>query len=270
MVKMLTLSGKEVSRLRFNDLKREKIAQRYLLAVLKSNHTYLSAKNKAYHDKDAKEPNGYTRRSCEISDAKLGLIETYITHLEAMVEEIDRQMSRKSEPEDNAYGHKSRKSIRTQNAKKRQKVIEQAHTMRNWQDSSERDGLLVSWDRERFMLVAADNGYQTEEAVIYAVANELNLNRARAGALINRGRFTWGQVLCLGAMMEMTPKEFCDIFLAGYFVDKHGEYVADYENLSRQELLRRAIKPVGEEYMRNEVQVGADGKPLDEEEWVTD
>ena len=57
---------------------------------------------------------------------------------------------------------------------------------------------------------------------------------------MDKGRFTWGQVLVLGAWLQMTPKEFCDIFLSGYFTEYYGRYIASYDNLDREVLLKRA------------------------------
>ena len=136
--------------------------------------------------------------------------------------------------------------------------------MSYWQKSLKRDTFAVSWDKEKFLLIAKDRGYQTEIALIHDVGDELNLGRAKAEAILDSGRFTWGQVLCLGAMMQMTPREFCDTFLSGYFIEHNDdEYRADYKNIERLALLKTAIKPI--EY--EEVEVGSDGKPIDEEVW---
>lgn len=275
MVKMLTVFG-DVSKMRYNDLRAERRAQKFLLRVINTALKAERAKNETAHKALAKADEGRNRFSAELSDHKVALLEAYADSLEALIKDIDYQMSRKSEPESNAESYhgnprKTKRAIREENARKRKMVTQQASLEAHARKSMEYDGLLVSWDKDRFLLVAEDNGYQTESALIYAVAKELNLNRARAEALINRGRFTWGQVLCLGAMLEMTPKEFCDVFLAGYFVDRYGEYVADYENLCKEELLRKAIKPPKDIFEEMErVEVGADGRPLDEEEWVTD
>lgn len=252
MTKMLTLFGRDISELKYNDLQREKRMQKFMLTVIKN----------------ALKREQYTRTKrttvTPISKDKESLLEIYQAHLESFINEIDYYLSRRSEPLDNAKGgHKSKTQIKVWNAEKRKAVIAENARMYKWQKSLDRDNTLVSWDRDKFMLIAADRGYQTDEAIIQDVGNELKLDRARAKAIIDRGRFTWGQVLCLGAMLQMTPKEFCDTFLAGYFTDQNGEYRADYKNISRIELLKTTIKPI--EY--DTIEVGADGKPIDEEEW---
>ena len=75
------------------------------------------------------------------------------------------------------------------------------------------------------------------------------------------GAMPWG-------ILQMTPKEFCDTFLAGYFTEQFGDYRADYENLRKDELLKRAIKsnPMLA-YEEEVIEIGADGSPIDEEEW---
>ena len=124
----------------------------------------------------------------------------------------------------------------------------------------ERDSLYVSWDKERFLLIAADRGYQTENALVADIAKELVLDRSAVRLLMDKGRFTWGQVLILGEMFDMSPKEFCDTFLAGYFVEHNGNYRASYANMNKWDLLKNAIRP-------DVIEVGADGRPIDEEEW---
>lgn len=102
------------------------------------------------------------------------------------------------------------------------------------------DGIQLSWNREKFMLCARDRGYLTEASIIYAVEKELNITRALAKVLLKKGKFTWGQVMCIGAMLQMSPREFCDIFLYGYFVDYHGQFIASYKNVDKTVLLKRA------------------------------
>lgn len=271
MIQMLTLFGNDISKLSYNELAREKQTQKALLVIVRKTLHEEQKRNAAFKTKLAKEDNGFNQRSVRISDDKVALLESYEDHLNFLIKELDYRLSRKAEPESNATANRSRKSIREANARKRRALMQQGSLECRAKKAMEYDGMLVSWDREKFMLIAEDNGYQTEESAIYAVAEELNLTRARAESLMSRGRFTWGQVLCLGAMMSMTPKEFCDTFLAGYFVDQYGEYRADYENLCKEELLRRAIKtPKNIFEDMEEVIVGSDGRPLDEEEWITD
>ena len=278
MVKMLTLFGVEDLReLKYNDLKRELAVQKFILLAIR----YLfNLQSKTWKGS-----------STQLQEDKKAIVDTYTKHLEAFIAEIEFVIAHRSEPLTNRTSHRSKKQIRQENKEKRKDVKTESAKLNQFGKSMERDGLYVSWDRDRFMLIAQDRGYQTEEAIVQDVGKELNLDMAKARMLINRGRFTWGQVLCVGAMLEMTPKEFCDTFLAGYFTEQHGEYRADYENLCKEELLKAAYKPIKlvEEVIEEvvepeepeeieqpeeadaieieEVIVGADGKPLDEEEW---
>ena len=260
MTKMLTLFGEDIGKLGYNELKRERAMQRYLLALLD-------------RQLEREHCHKYKRvRHSQRGDDKITFLEIYIAHLESLVTEIDYWMNRKFEPEGNwRVGTKRKWQIREANQRKRKENIAENARLYKWEKTSERDGFLVSWDKERFLRIAADRGYQTEEALIQDVGKELNLDRARAERIIENGRFTWGQVLCLGAMLQITPKEFCDTFLAGYFVDSHGEYRADYGNISRAELLRTPVRPMPsateESEIREVIEVGSDGRPLDEEPW---
>lgn len=252
---MLTLFGRDISKLTYNELKRELTVQKFLRYAVK---TALSLE---LHNRQKRA------KISQMSQDKEDFCNIVIAHLEAFIYEIEYVMAHRSEPLTNANSHRSQLAIKKENEQKL-KAFRAENTRRyDWEKSLARDQSPVSWDKNKFMQITADRGYQTEEAVIYAIGKELKLDRARAKVILDRGRFTWGQVLCLGAMFEMTPKEFCDTFLAGYFTDQHGEYRADYENLSKTELLKRAVKPLPP---MEQIVVGSDGRPLDEEEWFED
>ena len=260
MTKMLTLFGEDISKLKYDDLKRERAMQRYLLRVL-NKRLAIEQYSKEHQAKDSQRV-----------DDKVSFLGIYITHLEAFIRDIDYWLNRKFEPEEHwKAGTKRKWQIREANQLKRKQNIAENARLYKWEKTAERDGFLISWDKERFLLIAADRGYQTQEALIQDVGKELNLDKARAERIIENGRFTWGQVLCLGAMLQVTPKEFCDTFLNGYFVDRYGEFRADYDNISRMELLRTPIRPMPmaaeEQELGELIEVGADGKPLDEEIW---
>ena len=257
MTKMLTLFGEDIGKLPYNDLKRERAMQVYLLKMLKKKL------DREHYFKEQRV------RDTQRGNDKISFLGIYIVHLESFIRDLDYWMNRKFEPEENyRLGSKRKWQIREANQLKRKENIAENARLYKWEKTAERDGFLVSWDKERFLSIAADRGYQTEEALIQDVGKELNLDKARAERVIQNGRFTWGQVLCLGAMLQITPKEFCDTFLNGYFIDRYGEFRADYDNISREELLRTPVRPMP---MATEeldiVEVGADGKPLDEEIW---
>lgn len=234
MTKMLTLFGKDISKMKYNELKRERHVQSFLLTRMRYIAKECNKRcGKKYHDSP------YYNTVREDKDIFFAM---YVKHLEALIEEIDFWMARRSEPESNSGGYKTKTRIRDENAKRRQLYLNDNNTRDHFLRSTEND-LYVSWDRSKFNQIATDRGYQTEEAVLSVVAEELKLNRAKARIVIESGRFTWGQVLCLGAMMQMTPKEFCDTFLSGYFVERFGEYRAEYDNIDRDKLLKQAVKP---------------------------
>ena len=75
----------------------------------------------------------------------------------------------------------------------------------------------AQWNKDVFVAVARDRGYRTESALAVTMAGYLGCTLGSAKDILQTGRMTWGQVLCLGAMLEMTPTEFCGAFLNGYF-----------------------------------------------------
>lgn len=266
MTKMLTLFGRDLSELTYKQLKRELRVQKHLLSLIKKDkkqeeYSCIKRKRRA-------EEEGIETRHSQISDDKMSFADIYTSHLESIVKEIEYLLSLKIEPRSNKNASNSYKDIRERN----KRVAKEANANRQRVFQLERqianDPLFIAWDRDRFMLIAEDRGYQTEDALVHDVSEELKLDVARTKVLIDKGRFTWGQVLCLGATMQMTPKEFCDVFLAGYFTEQHGEFRADYENLNKMELLRHAIKSDPLFGIKKEIiEVGADGSSVDEEVW---
>lgn len=94
---------------------------------------------------------------------------------------------------------------------------------------------VITWDVEKLMSVARDRGYFTDIGIASIIAEALNITISSANSLIRTGKLSWGQCMIIGAVFEMTPKEFCDIFMSGYFKEvADGVYraqVDDYETL---------------------------------------
>lgn len=87
--------------------------------------------------------------------------------------------------------------------------------------------ILPTWNRNVFMSIAADRGYISEVHLVRDIADRLNLATSQVRKMLNTGRFTWERLLILGAMLEMTPREFCGCFLDGYFrEDTQGHFIA--------------------------------------------
>lgn len=121
------------------------------------------------------------------------------------------------------------------------RVATKKRILKNYETLINRNGTVFQWDKRRLMLVAKDRGYMTEIAVAYAIEQELDYPKQAVKKLLDTGKFTWGQVLCIGAMFEMTPKEFCDIFMLGYFVEQGEEWRASYDNIDKNGLLSKAV-----------------------------
>lgn len=267
MTKMLTLFGKDISKMRYAELKRERRVQSYFLTRVRKDLKECLLLRKKEYKRDS-----WTA----LREDKIEFFESYIKHLEALIEEIDYWMDRRYAPA-KGRGNKTKAKLQAENARRRQNYLND--NAAGWAQERMQDGLYVMWDRDKFDLIASDRGYQTEEMILSAISEELRMSRTNARLAIQSGRFTWGQVLCLGAMLEMTPKEFCDTFLAGYFVERYGEYRAEHEHLDKAQLLKRGVrsepipyepkpKPPKPDPVFEEIYVDEYGRPLGEEdEW---
>ncbi len=121
------------------------------------------------------------------------------------------------------------------------RVATKKKILKHYETLINRNGTVFQWDRRKLMLVAKDRGYMSEIAVAYAIEQELDYPKQSVKTLLQTGKFTWGQVLCIGALFEMTPKEFCDTFMLGYFVEQGEEWRASYKNIDKNGLLSKAV-----------------------------
>lgn len=204
------------------DLEIEIRCEKALIVLLKRELSSL------YKARENKKPS-------RIREDKIEFFEQYIKVLDGAIGEMQEKFDKMQDVNYNPKG-RLKKLQEKQNFTRHWNSIAVART----KSDESIDGIKPSWDRDKFMLVARDRGYLTEQSVIHAVSEELLVSRDMARVLLDKGKFTWGQVMCLGAMLQMTPKEFCDIFLSGYFTEYYGRYIASYDNLDREVLLKRA------------------------------
>lgn len=96
-----------------------------------------------------------------------------------------------------------------------------------WKDAQHSEGRAMSiskkmqpiltWDVDKLRDIAKDRGFYTDLAMVGQIAEVLNITMTGAQKLIDSGRLSWSQCIIIGALFEMTPKEFCDTFMSGYF-----------------------------------------------------
>ena len=136
-------------------------------------------------------------------------------------------------------GHENR--YRHYKTKEDIRVATKKSILKSYETLINRNGVVLQWDKRKLMQVAVDRGYMTEIAVAFAIEQELDYPKFAVKKLLDTGKFTWGQVLVIGALFEMTPKEFCDTFLLGYFVEQGGDWRASYDNIDKNGLLAKPV-----------------------------
>lgn len=103
---------------------------------------------------------------------------------------------------------------------------------------------VTTWDYDKLRVAAQSIGYYNEESMIAATAQELGVSMNAAKTILKSGRMSWSQILLVGALFEMTPAVFCDVFLNGYFQEiAEGKYVA-YLDEEDKEPLRVEPTPI--------------------------
>lgn len=96
---------------------------------------------------------------------------------------------------------------------------------------------MPKWDYERLKFIARDRGYSTELSIAAAISDAIGISISSAKSVLKSGRMPWSYILTIGALFEMTPLEFCDVFLNGYFEEAvDGKWVAsqEYADLMKQ------------------------------------
>lgn len=90
---------------------------------------------------------------------------------------------------------------------------------------------IVTWDYDKLKAAARVAGFYTDELIRVNIARELELSIAATERMLKSGRMSWGQAMLIGALFEMTPALFCDVFLNGYFKEiADGRFVAQVDN----------------------------------------
>lgn len=215
---LVTLFDRPVEELTRDELKTEIKMQKYHRTLLKRGLSAL------------KRDDEKSVRIFRVRLDKMDFLDGYIKVLDGFIADLETKISTRTDGTEEGF----RRARHDSRVLANKKVYAEKQIKINY------DGIQTSWNKEKFMLCARDRGYLTEQSITYAVEKELNITRALARVLLDKGKFTWGQVMCVGAMLEMSPREFCDIFLYGYFVDYHGSFIASYQNIDKSVLLKRA------------------------------
>ena len=142
-------------------------------------------------------------------------------------------------------GAKARKSKRSTYDPRRKKVRDGKHSVKpiesyvtKWnrlkRNQSDFDTQLrkispiKNWDYDRLLTIGFSRGYMSKAALEAAVAQELGITMRSATIMLTSGKMTWKHITTIGSLLEMTPAEFCDVFLYDYFKEVvDGKWVAD-------------------------------------------
>lgn len=100
---------------------------------------------------------------------------------------------------------------------------------------------LPTWDKDKLRQIAKDRGVYTEPTMVAMIAEELHTTVGHTRRIIGSGKMTWGEIILIASLFEMTPMEFCDCFLSGVFqevVDGKWVAVAEDKDVLRSNLPR--------------------------------
>lgn len=104
-------------------------------------------------------------------------------------------------------------------------------------------GKLPCWDRGTFLKACKDRGYISLTAVAVAMSEQLEMTIYQARHIIITGRWRWEYILVMSSYFEFTMREFCDIFLRGFFKEtRRGHYVCHCD--TPKLLIKEAQRPM--------------------------
>lgn len=90
----------------------------------------------------------------------------------------------------------------------------------------------TTYSSKTLELVAADRGY-SRQALVKKLSLYLNRSATVINAKIGSGNWTLDDIMIVGTLLEMTPKEFYETFLNGLFQENNiGIFKCSYEGVA--------------------------------------
>ncbi len=87
------------------------------------------------------------------------------------------------------------------------------------------------YSHEKLIEVTKHRGYYNTKSVAIAISQNIGLSVSTVTNKIHTGHFSREEMIVIAAYFEMTPKEFCDVFLNGLFnEDSLGHYIAHIDS----------------------------------------
>ena len=87
------------------------------------------------------------------------------------------------------------------------------------------------YSSDKLIEVTKHRGYYNTHAVAVGLSQNMELSVGTLKGKISSGHFSREEMIVIASFFEMTPKEFCDVFLNGLFnEDDLGHYIAHIDS----------------------------------------
>lgn len=156
----------------------------------------------------------------------------------------------KSQEKKRKHSPYKRKKFKPRKSYTRRKYnyVEGWKTWVRWTKEQEKRPLGELWNKKAFMRVCANHGYVTPDMVQMMVSTETDCSMVQAKYMIDNGCFTWLQIMLIGAALQITPTEFAEVFMSGYFVEiGHGIYQASYDKIPEEAIMSKPMEVIKSE-----------------------
>lgn len=121
------------------------------------------------------------------------------------------------------------------------------------------------YSSKKLIEVTKHRGYYNVHSVAVALSQDTGLSVSTLENKISSGHFSREEMIVIASYFEMTPKEFCDVFLNGLFNENHlGHFIAHVDSAyavlhpqrtggqkketkrnSREEMLKDVVEQIG-------------------------
>lgn len=247
-MEMLTLAGKPIEEMNLYELKTEKQVQLKLArSIYKTRNIaiYFNEKRKA-EIAEEEHAHGNKLKAVKDNEDYIEFLTMYEYHIRCTVDKIKEMIP--IAPKGRSRQRKRRSYIIKRDQRGSQ-IHDNKLKISRWETKLAKDGLVNLWDREKFMLVAKDRGYYTDHAITSLISRTCKLSIRQVDVLLESGRWSLGQALIIGAEFQMTPKEFAEVFMHGYFKEvSDGHFEASKDNLTEGATLYQIVNAKSARY----------------------
>lgn len=165
----------------------------------------------------------------------------YMNLLDERLATLPKPRRKKRKPRASIYRKNNFKRY-TSDQRKWEKYRDMRKSFLKWQQHQERQSLGELWNKEAFISICASRGYVSELMIQQLISMQTDSTMTQSRYMLDNGCFTWLQIMLIGAALQLTPTEFAECFMSGYFKEiGNGLYQATYDKIPAEAIVSEPI-----------------------------